>query len=416
MILTSLPHIYCGLTIFWSLTLSVFLERTLLILWFLYTICFTLFLYTTNWFILLFTWEAISVLSFLLVYNKEALFALQINLIGGLNLLLGVFFENNLFILIAILIKSAQFPFSNWLYKVSSAPHYMSAFFHSVTLVQCGVLLLEKTNIIFSPIAKYIMIFVGLSNIIKILLFPGKNRKEMLVDLTSIMLTLELTALILLNQFPNLLFLNFGKCVLFALLPFISNNAFYAILGSFMETICWLKYQIISYDIECSKFLICGVLSYGIEGLIYSFECLVLILVIFRLYDTQISEILKHSCLLLIMQLCFFLIINQLLQKLILINTINYNGLYIIILSSILIKIIYKHFDIEETPLLNTSIIASSLAAIQLCLTTAFYIILPQVNIATNISYYLYLYISILIKIYLRYKIFNSFNVYKYLI
>ncbi len=412
MVLTSLPNFYYGLTIFWSLALSVFLEGALLVLWLLYTISFLLFLYTTNWFVLLFAWEAISIFSFLLVYNKEALFALQINLVGGLSLLLGILFENNLFILIAILIKSAQFPFSNWLYKVSSAPHYMSAFFHSVTLVQCGVLLLEKTNITFSPIAKYIMIFIGLLNIVKILLFPGTNRKEMLVDLTSIMLTLELTALILLDQLPNLLFLNFGKCILFALLPFLSNNAFYAILGSFAEITCWFKYK--SQYIEGSKFLICGVLSYGIEELIYGFECLMVILVIFRLYDIQISEQLKYVLLLSLMQLSFLFITNQLLQKLLITSNLTYNGAYIILPFSIIIKIIYKYFDIEETPLLNTSIIASFLTIFQLCLTLGFSIILSQVNI--NIISYIFLYINILVKIFLRYKVFNSFNVYKYLI
>lgn len=138
-------------------------------------------LWADNIFVFYGFWEATGICSFLLIgfkftdfeVRKGATQALIVNVAGGLCLLLALLImaqvsgshslleilydkrklmqDNNLLmlmILLAAMIKSAQFPFHFWLPGAMVAPTPASAFLHSATMVKLGVFLLAR----FSPI------------------------------------------------------------------------------------------------------------------------------------------------------------------------------------------------------------------------------------------------------------------------
>ena len=293
MIFNSLPIFYPIITIFWALFLSVFINTHLLPLWFLYTGCFLLFLLTTSWQVLLFCWEAVSILSFLLIYNKDSLSALQINILGGLSLFCGIYFQNNWLIMIAILIKSAQFPFSFWLYQVSSAPHYMSAFFHSVTLVQCGILLLHKTIIVFSDLQSQVLFSIAIFNCLKILFFPGLDKKQLLVDITSLMLSFELMIFAIWKSSLSLKVFNFWKCCMFTFLPFLSQNAYIALLRSSVSA---LSFEFFSYSQYINNYINNLVFDEFIYIAAIFLWCNILNLTLLRLQKIKFIEFYINGC------------------------------------------------------------------------------------------------------------------------
>lgn len=138
-------------------------------------------LWADNIFVFYGFWEATGICSFLLIgfkftdfeVRKGATQALIVNVAGGLCLLLALLImaqvsgshslleilydkrklmqDNNLLmlmILLAAMIKSAQFPFHFWLPGAMVAPTPASAFLHSATMVKLGVFLLAR----FSPL------------------------------------------------------------------------------------------------------------------------------------------------------------------------------------------------------------------------------------------------------------------------
>lgn len=122
-------------------------------LWAAYTLTMCVMLYTTDWIIFVVAWELVTILSFLLVsypdlYNPQAYKAFLVNSFGGAALLSALAVDGSYqkyLILIAILIKSAQWPFHTWIYQISFAPNNLSAYLHAATLVQSGLIFLSKT-------------------------------------------------------------------------------------------------------------------------------------------------------------------------------------------------------------------------------------------------------------------------------
>lgn len=131
-------------------------------------------LYTSSWALFVYAWETLSVLSFFLVNHRDARLALFWTGFGGSALMLlpllseyhplpytiediSLLFtsyepclqnasapHSSCLLLLAILTKSAQWPFRQWLYEVAVAPNYLSAFLHTATLVQAGLILLLR--------------------------------------------------------------------------------------------------------------------------------------------------------------------------------------------------------------------------------------------------------------------------------
>lgn len=129
-------------------------------LWWTYTACVACLLYTSNWVTFVFLWEALSVLSFAMIWRTEAINALMVNACGGALLFVCMFAPENvasMCIVVAILIKSSQWPFSRWLHEVAVAPSYLSALLHAATLVQCGLFLLCKLTVPLNVYAQAVM-------------------------------------------------------------------------------------------------------------------------------------------------------------------------------------------------------------------------------------------------------------------
>jgi len=152
-----------------------------------------------NFFTLLLGWEIVGLISYLLVqfwYVKEraiqaGLRVLLINklgdiaLIAGLGLLVSfgfgpvlfehtifptgseVFFQSKtgnivcLFLIIAALVKSAQFPFNVWLKEAMQGPTAVSALLHSATMVVAGIWLLIQLSPILSDEMQWFLVVVG---------------------------------------------------------------------------------------------------------------------------------------------------------------------------------------------------------------------------------------------------------------
>jgi|GEM_PF-2346110 len=111
-------------------------------LWILYTCSMIALTQVNQWIVFVFFWETISILSFLMI-GEAGTNALLVNLFGGVCLLASGG-SNAILLAIGILTKSAQFPFHQWIYQVSKAPDYLSAYLHAATLVQCGLILLSR--------------------------------------------------------------------------------------------------------------------------------------------------------------------------------------------------------------------------------------------------------------------------------
>lgn len=120
-------------------------------LWIAFTLAMFGVCYSSNWFVFVFFWELLSVLSFFLVGHPNAYSALVINVAGGAALVLAGLAGSEyqgLLILIGVLTKSAQWPFHRWIYQVAVAPTHVSAFLHAATLVQSGLILLSRLQIV----------------------------------------------------------------------------------------------------------------------------------------------------------------------------------------------------------------------------------------------------------------------------
>jgi len=152
-----------------------------------------------NLFSLLLGWEWVGLVSYLLVqfwYGKErviqaGLRVLVINKLGDIALIVGlgllvsfglgpvlfqqtsfptgseVFFHSKtgnvvcLFLVLAALVKSAQFPFNVWLKEAMEGPTAVSALLHSATMVVAGVWLLILLSPILSHEILWILVIIG---------------------------------------------------------------------------------------------------------------------------------------------------------------------------------------------------------------------------------------------------------------
>lgn len=156
-----------------------------------------------NLMVLFFFWETINISSFFLIghhhkrknIRKEARDTLLINAFGGLSLLFVILIIGNIsdtysisklldanihlgnhpyypllliLFLIAVLTKSTQFPFHNWLLKAMSAPAPANALLHSATFVNMGLFLLLRLHPILggTMVWRYTLIFMGAFSLI----------------------------------------------------------------------------------------------------------------------------------------------------------------------------------------------------------------------------------------------------------
>ncbi|MBR9681812.1 MAG: hypothetical protein GOV00_03365 [Candidatus Altiarchaeota archaeon] len=135
-------------------------------LMYIFIFAMLLFVSARDWILLYVAWELMNWCSYFLIHFREssaarhaARNALILNFIGSLALLgailvyqsvnaslsFGILPELSLYlILLAALIKSAQFPFSFWLIDAMEAPTPASALLHSSTMVAAGAILVFK--------------------------------------------------------------------------------------------------------------------------------------------------------------------------------------------------------------------------------------------------------------------------------
>lgn len=150
-------------------------------------------LWSDNIFVFYSFWEATALCSFLLIgfryhdleAGKGAKQAFIVNIAGGLCLLLALLILNQntgstslseilkskdqltenvpilmSMIILAAMIKSAQFPFHFWLPKAMTAPTPVSCYLHSATMVKLGLFLLTRMSPLFSDSVPWILILV----------------------------------------------------------------------------------------------------------------------------------------------------------------------------------------------------------------------------------------------------------------
>lgn len=148
-------------------------------------------LWTDNIFVFYAFWEATALCSFLLIgfrfydleSGKGAKQAFIVNMAGGLCLLLALIILNQntgstslsvilrskdritenvpllmSMIILAAMIKSAQFPFHFWLPKAMTAPTPVSCYLHSATMVKLGLFLLTRMSPLFFDSIPWILI------------------------------------------------------------------------------------------------------------------------------------------------------------------------------------------------------------------------------------------------------------------
>jgi NADH-quinone oxidoreductase subunit L len=202
-----------------------------------------------NFFQLLIFWELIGVCSYLLIgfyYKREkainaGLKAVLITKVGDLCLFLAILlfflstnslsliaiqnltlFQNliSFLFVIAILTKSAQFPFYFWLADAMEGPTTVSALLHSSTMVKAGVFLLIRI----SPLLNFSsLLFLSLCSVISliiagILALSNYDIKRVLAFSTITQISFMLLAIVFLSNFSGFLHLinhAFFKALLF---------------------------------------------------------------------------------------------------------------------------------------------------------------------------------------------------------
>ena len=136
-----------------------------------------------NFLVILICWEVITYTSVFFIYNKKyfdnAYKYLITNLIGSACLITSVamfyhkchcFSFDNInqcdsvltwFIIIAAILKSAQFPFHGWLLNAMSAPTVISALLHTCTVIGVGIFILMKFNPLMNHDQNLFLLFIG---------------------------------------------------------------------------------------------------------------------------------------------------------------------------------------------------------------------------------------------------------------
>lgn len=208
LVLSPLPLSLAVLSCFISLLIQLFSFRYLdksqpfgyyFFLMNLFTAAMSWLFLAGNLFTLMMGWELVGVCSYLLVqfwYQSDrpvqaGFRVLMINKLGDIALLCGlgllfsfglggmvfnqlqvpdganVFFNSPtgivlcLFLVVAALVKSAQFPFNLWLKEAMEGPTSVSALLHSATMVVAGLWLLIQLSPMFGETVQHILIAVG---------------------------------------------------------------------------------------------------------------------------------------------------------------------------------------------------------------------------------------------------------------
>ena len=219
---------------------------------------------TDNLMVMFFFWEMINISSFFLIghhhkrknIRKEARDTLLINAFGSLSLLfvilvigqiaytysISLLLENNIHLgnhpyyslllilfLVAVLTKSTQFPFHNWLLKAMSAPAPANALLHSATFVNMGLFLLLRLHPILggTMVWRYTLIAMGtISLIIGSTLALGQRHFKRILAYTTVS-TLGLITLLIGIDTPTAL----KTALLLIILHSIYKSALFLIAG-----------------------------------------------------------------------------------------------------------------------------------------------------------------------------------------
>nr|BBE15728.1 NADH dehydrogenase subunit 5 [Echiniscus testudo] len=128
-------------------------------------------IYSNNWMIMILGWDMLGVSSYLLIvyYGNMSSFnsgftTMNTNRLGDVFLISFIALAMNknlinfsekmnwfiIFLVICLLTKSAQFPFSSWLPLAMAAPTPISSLVHSSTLVTAGLFIFYKTDSMYS--------------------------------------------------------------------------------------------------------------------------------------------------------------------------------------------------------------------------------------------------------------------------
>nr|YP_009679477.1 NADH dehydrogenase subunit 5 [Harpactocrates apennicola]QDP17924.1 NADH dehydrogenase subunit 5 [Harpactocrates apennicola] len=145
---------------------------------------------SNNLIMLLMGWDGLGLSSYILVIyyqnastNSSGTITILSNRLGDIMLLLSfatlastaswhIFTNFNfplittIFMLIAAISKSAQFPFSAWLPAAMAAPTPISALVHSSTLVTAGVYLMIRLSSSFHPISMFLLMIIAIFTIL----------------------------------------------------------------------------------------------------------------------------------------------------------------------------------------------------------------------------------------------------------
>nr|QUE27118.1 NADH dehydrogenase subunit 5 [Scatoglyphus polytrematus] len=163
-----------------------FLNSRFFYLLFLFVISMMFLVFSNSWVSLLLGWDGLGIVSFLLViyYNNfssvnSGLLTIFVNRLGDCFFIFSFIFMGYygwfefgvlsqytlvlgfMAILIGVVTKSAQFPFSSWLPAAMAAPTPVSSLVHSSTLVTAGVYLMIRFNFLLESVFPLLM-FVSL--------------------------------------------------------------------------------------------------------------------------------------------------------------------------------------------------------------------------------------------------------------